>query len=153
MAGIQGRLTLQVHISKKILFRRTKPQDKATAQYGGAADLTEFRVLSSERHLGTGWPLAWAFFSMSMLCTHSSTSFSDLGGRAGPKNESESRTSTRSRLQRRFLLQSFGHVAQEQELLGAAQAFLWKGAKDVTFSSDVKQSSPLIGPTWCCFRK
>lgn len=40
----------------------------------------ELKVLSWVRHLGTGWPLAWAFFSSSMYFTVSSTSFSDLRG-------------------------------------------------------------------------
>ena len=46
--------------------------------YEIVANLTVFKVLSSVWHLGTGWPLAWALFSISMYFVHSSTSFSNL---------------------------------------------------------------------------
>lgn len=42
------------------------------------SDLTMLSVLSSVRHLGTCWPLEWAFFSISMFFLHSSDSFSYL---------------------------------------------------------------------------
>lgn len=42
------------------------------------SDLTVLSVLSSVRHLGTCWPLEWAFFSVSMFFLHSSASFSYL---------------------------------------------------------------------------
>lgn len=47
--------------------------------YEFIAHLTVLKVLSSVRHLGTGWPLAWAFFSISMFFIHSSDSLSNLG--------------------------------------------------------------------------
>lgn len=45
---------------------------------GVMSDLTVLSVLSSVRHLGTCWPLEWAFFSISMFFLHSSASFSYL---------------------------------------------------------------------------
>lgn len=46
--------------------------------YEAVSDLTVLKVLSSVRHLGTGWPLAWAFFSISTVFIHSTLSFSNL---------------------------------------------------------------------------